>query len=83
MFAGIGATALVGAAGGDDLVFLAGLILPIAGAVIGYEISHPDSSRDTGDDGYGDEYARRGFQVVPVCGVTARGSLLGGLSGRF
>jgi hypothetical protein len=80
MFAGIGATLLVGASGNEAVTTLAALTLPIAGAVIGYELSHPDMPSH---DGYGDRYTRSGFQVMPVLGVTARGGFLGGLSGRF
>jgi hypothetical protein len=84
MFAGVGATLLVGASNNEAVTTLAALTLPVAGAVIGYELSHSVGSRTLEEDeGSRGGYARSSFQVVPVLGVTARGGFLGGLSGRF
>jgi hypothetical protein len=84
MFAGLGASLLL-ALTGSGLVLGLGLVtLPIAGAIVGYELSHPEAPRlREAGEGYGSEYTRGGFQVLPVLGLTPRGGFMGGLAARF
>lgn len=83
MLAGVGGALLLALTGSSLVTTLAVLTFPIAGAVIGYELSRPDAPPMQEEDGYGDEYSSTGFQVVPVLGVTPGGGFVGGLSGRF
>ncbi|WP_224368963.1 hypothetical protein [Hyalangium versicolor] len=61
----------------DALVVLGLVAFPIAGAIVGYELSHPERPR------LRDGYASNTLQVTPLLGVTHHGSFVGGLSGRF
>jgi hypothetical protein len=54
-------------------------LAPLIGAVLGYEASHNLALQEPGPE----MQARSGFRVIPVVGTTGRGSILGGLGGRF
>jgi hypothetical protein len=83
--AGLGtAAAFVLLRGTDDTsssntIVYTGLVLPLAGAIAGYEVSHAL--------GLGSAPARQWSserpQLVPVAAATKDGGLLGGLAGRF
>ncbi|WP_343073392.1 GlsB/YeaQ/YmgE family stress response membrane protein [Pyxidicoccus fallax] len=67
---------VIGASSEDDTLALVLLLLPIAGATAGYELSHADTPRAP------PPRAASQVQVLPVAGMTERGPRLG-LMGRF
>ena len=85
--AGSGAGMLLFFSGNVAAGLLGVLLLPIPGAVIGYELSQREPGLNPGDsEGQDDEedaYARAGVRLTPLLGVTPRGGLFGGISGRF
>lgn len=52
------------------------VLLPLAGSIIGYELSRPGPSRLS-------EHASTGSGLVPVLGFTPNGGVLGGFAARF
>jgi hypothetical protein len=54
---------------------------PVAGAVIGFELSHSFNQPEPPPSEYAS--GRSGFQIRPVVGVTREGGILGGLAMRF
>ncbi|MBN1209021.1 MAG: hypothetical protein JXB05_29455 [Myxococcaceae bacterium] len=80
---GLGAGALISEAT-DGALTAPLLILPVVGAVIGYEMSHsPEPLPPEWSGVSGGESASAGLQLVPLFGATPRGGLFGGLLARF
>ncbi|MCP3144332.1 GlsB/YeaQ/YmgE family stress response membrane protein [Pyxidicoccus xibeiensis] len=64
---------LMGASAEDDALALALLVLPVAGAATGYELSQPEAPAPR---------ASQSLRVIPLAAMTERGPRLG-LMGRF
>jgi hypothetical protein len=89
-FAGVGAALLLIVTQSQLLIGLGLALLPLSGAVIGYELSRPDvpdepggPSDDRRGNGYGSEYSSTSVRLSPVLGFTPGGGLMGGFTARF
>ena len=89
-FTGIGAALLLIVTQSQVLIGVGFALLPLSGAVIGYELSRPDvpvepggPSEDRRGNGYGPEYSSTSVQLVPLLGFTPGGGLMGGFTARF
>jgi hypothetical protein len=74
---GLAAAIVVGIAGGEAFAFIPAVLGPAAGGVIAYEISHSNVI----DELTAATASRPRF--VPLVSVSAQGTLIGGLAGRF
>jgi hypothetical protein len=80
--AGLLGAATAAAIGSEILTALTLFAGPVAGAVVGFEVSHA-SAQSTPPAPPGVAAARSSVQLVPVVGLTRTGGILGGLAGRF
>lgn len=80
--AGLVMAVLFNSIGSSGLIVVSLLATPLAGAVLGYELSVP-GSRQEPLPSLVPASSEAAFQCVPVFGVTRAGSLIGGLAGRF